>query len=174
MDDNNKQKPGILVRVYDAIMIEFSYAPQWKGTRFERYVKGLFDERLFECVHQTPRFTKSTKKFDERSLAPDFVFRYMPSGELFAIEAKYRSRLDENGMLPTCKPYQFERYNQFEIDTGIPVYLVIGLGGNSYRPRRMFLIPLRDLKYASLNQHQLDRFEHNPEIKFYLKYNELF
>ena len=40
---------------------------------------------------------------------PDFVYKYMPTGEMFAVECKYRLGLND-GKLSWSYPKQLKRY----------------------------------------------------------------
>src|SRR5271157_5381697 len=105
------------------------YAPEVKGAEFEKFVLDMFDEKDFSIIEMTHKFSGPDDRYVESDLNPDFVFRHKLSGNEFAVEAKYRSRLNEAGMLEWSNPDQLARYNNFANQRGIPVYIVIGIGG---------------------------------------------
>jgi hypothetical protein len=164
---------GILDGIKDGFNEVFSDAPEWKGTRFERYVENLFNPDIFATVEKTHRFKKDNERYVESDMNPDFVFRHKPSNSLFAVEAKYRSSLYKE-KLHWCDERQFERYKQFAIDRKMPVYIVIGFAGVDDDPQRMFLIPLEEAKYPALFPSIFNKYSRNPKDNFFWKNGELY
>ena len=158
--------------LFDKLMETFSDAPQWKGKRFENFILDKFDERYFTVVEQTHSYQTNEKRFVESSNNPDYVLRYNPSRQEFAVECKYRSHLT-NKMLEVCKQHQLDRYREFAMKRKIPVYLVVGLGGIDDYPDDLFVIPLEQMKYPSLYPSIFSQFSKNPNNNFYWKNGKL-
>ena len=123
--------------------------PDIKGSRFESFVsEEIFTDKLFALVEMTRDFDSNSKRFEERSLNPDFLFRDKRTKEEFWIEAKYRTGLfkNEKGQLvcEICKPWQLDRYKEVERSTGKKVYICLGLGDDPRRPETVHLIPITD------------------------------
>jgi len=153
----------------DGLREIFSEAPEWKGRRFEQYVLSLFDEQYFDLVEKTHSFRTNEDRFVESSLNPDFILRYRPKNELFAVEAKYRSRLNPEKMLEWSNPQQLNRYRDFARKRGIPLFIVVGLGGIDDEPREMFCIPLESAKYPALYPSVYLQYGRNPTSRFFWK-----
>jgi len=158
--------------LFDTLMENFSNAPQWKGKRFEKYILNKFDPKYFTVVEQTHSFQTNTDRFVESGNNPDYVLRYNPSKDVFAVECKYRSHLT-NKMLECCKPHQLDRYREFAKKRNIPVYLVVGLGGDDELPDDLFVIPLEQMKYPSLYPSVYSQFSKNPNNNFFWKNGKL-
>lgn len=159
--------------LFDTLKEAFSNAPEWKGKRFEQFVIDKFDPNYFTIVEQTHSWKTNEGRFVESTLNPDYILRYKPSREEFAVECKYRSRLNQDGMLECCKPHQFQRYMEFMQKRKIPVYIVVGLGGIDDDPDDLYVIPLQDMKYPALYKNVFMSFSKNPNNNFFWKNGKL-
>ncbi len=160
--------------LFDSFMKTFSEAPEWKGTRFEEYLLDLFPEHQFDVIEMTHSFKRNEKRFVESSLKPDYILRHKKSGQVFAVEAKYRSGLNPKGMLEWAKPYQLDRYREFAQKEKIPVYIAIGFAGDDDDPKDMFLIPLEEAKFPALYPSVFQKFSRNPKKEFYWSNGKLY
>ncbi|MCZ7381446.1 MAG: hypothetical protein O8C64_07765 [Candidatus Methanoperedens sp.] len=151
----------------------FSDEPFDVGLRFENYVQDLFSPKYFSVVEKTHSPTTNQERYVESSMNPDFVFRYIPTGEQFALECKYRTGL-YNGMLRWSNPSQLQRYRDFSYNRKMPVFIVIGLGGYDNEPKEMFNIPLEEAKYPDLYPSVFNRFSRPPDKPFFWKNGELY
>lgn len=159
--------------LWDKLMETFSDAPEWKGKRFEKYVMEKFDDRYFDIVEMTHSWKTNQERYVESSLNPDFVFRYKPKNEVFAVECKYRSGLNPKGMLECCKPNQLTRYREFEKQRNIPVFMVVGFAGLDDNPDDLFVIPLKEMKYPALYPSVYRNYSKNPKTNFFWKQGKL-
>jgi len=150
-----------------------SNAPEEKGKRFEEFVIERFDLNYFTIVEKSHSWETNEKHFVESSKNPDFLLRYNPSREEFAVECKYRSRLNQDGMLECCKPYQFQRYKEFMQKRNVPVFIVVGLGGSDDKPDDLYVIPLRDMKHPTLYKSAFMPFSKNPRNNFFWENGKL-
>jgi len=160
--------------LWDSILHEFSMKPEWVGKRFEELVIRLFDSRYFSIVEQTHSWKTNQDRYVESSMNPDYVLRYLPTKEEFAIECKYRSKLDKRGMLNWSNPNQLKRYQEFAKKRNIPVYIAIGLDGYDDEPKDLFLIPLEEAKYPALYPSVFQQYSRNPKKNFFWKNGKLF
>jgi hypothetical protein len=171
---------GLLDRVIDSgidrskeIKHETSNDSFVVGLRFEDYVEKLFSEKYFSVVEKTHSTETNKERYVESSMNPDFVFKYIPSGEMFAVECKYRSGLN-GGMLDWTNPKQLKRYRKFSQEREIPVFIVIGLGGEDDEPGEMFNIPLNEAKYPKLYPSVFNMFSRPPDKSFFWKNGKLY
>ena len=155
--------------LFDGIREMFSEAPEWKGHRFEKYVEERFSEKYFTLVERTHSYKTNERRYVESSLNPDFIWRYNPTNEEFAVEVKYRSRLSQDGMLQWSNPQQMERYKQFAGKRNIPFFIVVGLGGLDDDPNQMFVIPFKEARYPALYPSVFRQYERNPKSNFFWK-----
>jgi len=140
------------------------------GLRFENYVQDLFSLKYFSIVEKTHSPETNSERYVESSMNPDFVFRYIPTGEMFAVECKFRTGL-YNGMLRWSNPLQLQRYRDFSYTRKMPVFIVIGLGEDL---DEMFNIPLEEAKYPDLYPSVFNRFSRPPDKPFFWKNGKLF
>lgn len=159
--------------LWDKLMETFSEAPEWKGKRFEKFVMEKFSDRYFDLVEMTHSWKTNEGRYVESSLNPDFIFRYNPTGEQFAVECKYRSHLNPKGMLDCCKPHQLQRYREFEKQRNIPVFMVVGFEGIDDDPDDLFVIPLKEMKYPTLYPSVFRNYSKNPKTNFFWKNGRL-
>jgi hypothetical protein len=121
---------GFLGKIGEAIQkIDYHIAndPEIVGKRFEDHVERLFSPKYFKIVEKTHSFKTNSERYVESSKNPDFIFEYMPTREKFAVECKYRTQLNRTNQLEWSKPGQLKRYQEFEYQKKIPVFVVIGL-----------------------------------------------
>lgn len=162
------------IKILKNMKYEFSDEPFMIGMRFENYVLDLFSRDYFSIVEKTHSAETNQKRYIESSVNPDFVFRYTPSGEMFAVECKFRSRLNVEGLLSWSYPDQMKRYQEFSNTRKIPVFIVIGLGGIDNDPENLFNIPLEDAKYPSLYPSVFNKFRRPSDKPFFWKDGVLF
>lgn len=154
---------SVLIRVLKAAWDEISKPTSFvKGDEFEDFIrKKLFPVDHYDLVHKTHDFASNRSDYVETSKEPDFKFRSRKSGKEFFIEAKYRSGFYK-GAVEWCKPYQLKRYKAIDKET--PVYVAIGVGNNPSSPEQVFLIPMRNIKYARLFESFLRQFQVQADV----------
>ena len=116
-----------------------------KGREFEDYVLELFD------VRNDGDFTLKEWRGDkslgdvcpESNRYPDFVFDYQGKG--FAVECKWRERLTTNIENDLFSSDKLAIYQQFADERQIPVFIVLGVGGEPCQPKLLYIIPLQEI-----------------------------
>jgi hypothetical protein len=135
-----------------------------KGEDFEKYVEqSLFLKKDFDLVHRTNNFDQNKKRFAENTLHPDFKFRCKKTNNEFYIEAKFRSKFNQNDKLEIMSLAQKERFIIIQKKEKIPVFIVIGYEGWSNNPDKISLIPLNELIYLELYPIFLQKFNIEKE-----------
>lgn len=141
-----------------------------KGEDFEKYVEeSLFLEKDYNLVHRTNNFEQNKNRFAENTLYPDFKFRCKSTNKEFYIEAKYRSKFNQNEKLEIMSLAQKERFIGIQESENIPVFIIIGYEGWANNPDNISLIPLNELVYLELYPTFLQKFNIkkenlNPEV----------
>ncbi|HUO50068.1 MAG TPA: hypothetical protein VMU25_00635 [Candidatus Paceibacterota bacterium] len=136
-----------------AYAVYWATDPYKKGTRFENYVATLFPESGFVIQDRTRDTSKRTKRTVESDMNPDFVFRSIKSGKVFAVECKWRARWWRNinaGEGIWWSHDQAYRYSEYQQKTGIPVYVAFGIGGTPDKPREVYFLELDRLRFNFL------------------------
>lgn len=149
-----------------------------KGVDFEKYVAGLFNEYYAIKDWTRDNSDKRSGIKVESDKNPDFIVRYKPRDEVFAVECKYRSYVIWNERIKDyvinwAYPAKIQAYNAFSKREGIPVFIVIGLAGSPDKPETMFCIPLEEARYPDLYPSILEKYERPPEKNFFWRNGQL-
>lgn len=138
-----------------------------KGISFEGYIENLFDKKEWR-IEQSNAFRKLGRWIESYN-NPDFVFVHKKSGKRIAIECKYKNSFPE-GYEKIIWAYedQIEYYQQFSKKQNIPVFVILGVSGRPKNPKRMFLMPLSQIKYPDVRIDHLEKFERDPKRLFSL------
>ncbi|AIJ05347.1 hypothetical protein JH146_0497 [Methanocaldococcus bathoardescens] len=144
-----------------------------KGEEFESFVlNNLFPEKYFELLDMTHNFETNSKRYVKKSLKPDFLLKDKKTGKIFYVECKYRSKLYQEKFHWAKDKEQFQRYKDIESNENIPVYIAMGLGGTADNPERIFLMPLKEIKYPALFPSVLRDWEINNIYDIFRIVNE--
>ncbi len=130
-----------------------------KGNLFEAYVVSKFDKKYFTLKEWAgDKYTNGI--YAETTIHPDlrYLFKLREIKIEFAVECKYRSDYYKNG-INWAKEYQMKNYNKFEHEYKIPVFVVLGVGGNPDTPLNLYVIPLNDIKYPFLSIAFLEKYK---------------
>jgi ABC-type multidrug transport system fused ATPase/permease subunit len=131
-----------------------------KGEEFENYVENnLFPEKYFILLSKTHNYETNNKRYVEDSLKPDLKFRDKKTGKIFYVECKFRSNLYQNKFHWTKSDKQFDRYKDIELNENIETFIAMGLGGTANNPNKVYLMPLREIKYTALYPSVLKNWE---------------
>ena len=138
-----------------------------RGVEFEKYVIRLFGSNHFALHDWTRDISGKNSGFVvESDSNPDLVMRYKPRDELFAVECKFRASLFKGAMAWT-NHRKLRGYKAYAEQTGIPTFVVVGLGGQPDAPERMFCVPLADAKYPAMYPSIFEKFERKPSKRFF-------
>jgi hypothetical protein len=137
------------------------------GDDFEKYVAHKFDPKYFKIKEWAgDKFSKGI--YAETTLNPDLILEFKLRNEKssFAVECKWRTKLFNNGV-EFARTDQLERYKKFESDKGIPVFIVIGIGGKGAKPEKLYIIPLKNITSAFLSISDLEKYEKQMDESFF-------
>lgn len=158
---------GKIGKVFTNFDYGISDSPEAVGKRWEDHVESLFKSRYFVVVEKTHSFETNASRFVESSNNPDFIFRYRPTGEHFAVECKFRMGLNAKRQLEWSNSAQLRRYQDFEQRRKMPVFVVIGLMDYDSREEVMFNIPLSVAKYPVLYESVFSQYERPVDKPFF-------
>lgn len=136
-----------------------------KGREFEDYVLELFN------IRQNGNFILKEWRGDktlgevcpENNRYPDFVFACEDGS--FAVECKWRERIGKNiekDLFPTNK---LAIYQQFADERRMPVFIMLGIGGEPCQPEDIYLIPLNELPDVVSLQRSITDYLRTPVDK---------
>ena len=116
-----------------------------KGREFEDFVLGLFNiQEGGRLVLQEWQGDKSLWNIQpENNSNPDFVFRY--DDQEFAIECKWREKLDTDIGKDLFPKISINHYQKFSALRRMPVSMILGVGGEPCNPEVLYVIPLRKI-----------------------------
>ncbi len=137
-----------------------------KGHEFEKFVTGLFNGQYFSIVNWThDQDHKHGGVNVESDKEPDLRVRYKPTGEEFFVECKYRTHLGAENKLEWANENSLRKYQRYSQE--MPVFVVVGLGGEPASPERMFCIPLSEARWIGLYPSVYLKHERNPKSGFF-------
>lgn len=137
-----------------------------KGLTFEKFIVQQFAIRkdLFTLMEwRSDKFHEGI--FPESNRNPDLVYkyRYKDFVRTFSVECKYRSKLF-NGSIQLMDENKYKIYEAYHKNE-MPVYIVLGFGGNPGNPAKVFLIPFEDVK-LEMPYKELSKYR-KPTMFFY-------
>jgi hypothetical protein len=147
-----------------------------KGIQFERWVAKRLPREFY-----TIKDWRGDKYVDgiyaESTQNPDLEVEFH-MGQIrkpFAVECKWRRGYDQGE-----KPYivwaserQIENYRAFAEAKNVPVFVVIGIGGQPDDPEEVFIVNLISLKYPKATAEYLGQFRRtNKNLDFYYDYKK--
>lgn len=136
-----------------------SLPSKWQsmGHDFEKFMLTRFDNQEYRLIEW--RSDKYAKGWGgpESSRAPDLLMEHIESGDRFAIECKFRSRVSGNRLV-WARSDQLACYQQYELSQNVPVYIAIGLGGKPSAPDSLFIVKLERMKFPDVMLNYLEQF----------------
>ena len=129
------------------------------GEKFENYVrKKLFTDRYYKQIQRTYGYNVKTNHFVQ-SADPDFKLYDRRRSKIFFAEIKYRKQFFK-GKVNWCTENQLNHYRHCNYQA--PVFIVLGVGGDPWKPESVFLIPLKLISYTELYLSEIKRYAVHP------------
>ena len=138
-----------------------------KGDAFEKWVVERFNSKYFKIKEW-----RSDKYHDglyaASNMMPDLVFELKSNGVFtaFAIECKWRSSYFHN-TVELAKEYQLRNYKEYALKNQIPVFIVLGVGGQPADPALIYIVPLEEVDTNVFSKEALSRFHRKSKGTFY-------
>lgn len=139
-----------------------------KGLEFEKFVVKGFNRKYW-----TIKDWRGDKGVDgmyaESNTYPDLEMRLKTKSTscVVAVECKWRSAADRSGNIKISYPEQLKRYKAYANDSGIPVFIFLGLGGSPDNPDKLYIVPLSMLSSPKIKLEELGKFENKTKTNFY-------
>lgn len=136
-----------------------------KGQDFEKFAISLFNKESFRLKEwRSDKYHNG--RYAESNRYPDIVMELqLQTGEYpFAIECKWRKDFYK-GSIEWATEKQIEIYNTFATERGIPVFVMIGIGGEPNAPESVYIAPLSSLKYPHAKTEYLEKFKREKSDK---------
>lgn len=135
-----------------------------KGDAFEKYVIGKFDKNHFKLKDM--RSDKGANGvYPESNKYPDLRYEYGHghASSSFAVECKWRSRWNKSNdgqeqIEWVSGQGNINNYGEYAKVNNVPVFVIIGIGGEPENPEELFIVPLKRLPRTYAYKHYLCDF----------------
>jgi len=137
------------------------------GTDFEKYIVQKFDKKYFQIKEWAgDKFVDGI--YAKTTPQPDILFEFKLKNQTveFSVECKWRKNYYQGG-IEFASSEQFQRYQNFEKNRNIPVFVAIGVGGTGKNPEHLYIVPLKSIESNFISIAKLKIFEKNGDSDFF-------
>ncbi len=120
------------------------------GNDFEDTVASMFDPSAFRIIHRTPRDDECGGRYVRGMSYPDLRLVEIPTGRSFWVECKYRAHVGPKWEIEWCSEEQLTRYKRTMYHFDEKVFIMIGLGGTTENPERVYCLDLDRINFTTL------------------------
>ena len=144
-----------------------------KGRQFENFVVKRFESEHFYRLKEWRGDKFIDGIYAESNMYPDLEIEFQIKGvkRRFAIECKFRSSC-LNDVVKFAEYRQLQNYKRFQKQNRIPVYILLGLGGEASNPKELFLMPVNELETNEIQYDSLKKFKKDLSRPFYFNLQE--
>jgi len=132
-----------------------------KGDAFERFVVKNFDKKYFKLQEwRSDKYVDGIYAVSNHFPDLEVIFNMESKGvrEAFAIECKWRKSFYHDS-IEWAKDYQLKNYQEYADKLKIPVFVVIGVGGEPENPQELFIVPLQKMKSNTISKNELYEYK---------------
>ena len=129
------------------------------GDDFEKYIVQKFDKEHFKILEWAgDKYVGG--RYAQTTLQPDLLMelRLYNKKEVFSVECKYRNDFFKN-TIEFSTPEQFKRYQTYETQKNIPVFIAFGIGGNPDSPKHLYIVPLKKINSNVITRAEIVNYE---------------
>ena len=129
------------------------------GEDFEKFIAQKFNRKYF--IIKDWRGDKYINGiYAETTLQPDILLAFELGDKKteFAVECKWRRR-DYKERIELASEEQIKRYKKFKNIKKMPVFIALGIGGTGENPKKLFIIPIENIKSNFISVNSLKSFE---------------
>lgn len=146
-----------------------------KGDAFERFVVKNFDKKYFTLQEwRSDKYIDGIYAVSNHFPDLEVSFNLKSKGifETFAIECKWRKSY-YNESIEWAKDYQLKNYQDYAAKLKIPVFVVIGVGGEAEKPQELFIVPLQKIKSNAISKSELANYKkEHANTQFFWDYDK--
>ena len=146
-----------------------------KGDAFEKFVVKNFNQKYFTLQEwRSDKYVDGIYAVSNHFPDLEVIFNFKEKGvkEAFAIECKWRKNYFKNE-IEWAKDYQIKNYKEYADKLNIPVFVVIGVGGEPEKPNELFIVPLPKMKVNVITKSELANYKKDlSESRFFWEYEK--
>lgn len=146
-----------------------------KGDAFEKFVVKNFDRKYFTLQEwRSDKYVDGIYAVSNHFPDLEVIFDFKAKGvkEAFAIECKWRKNYFKNG-IEWAQNYQIKNYKEYAKKLNIPVFVVIGVGGEPEKPEELFIVPLSKMKSNTITKSELANYKKDiSDARFFWDYEK--
>ena len=132
-----------------------------KGDAFERFVVKNFNKKYFTLQEwRSDKYVDGIYAVSNHFPDLEVIFNLKSKGvsENFAIECKWRKNYYHEA-IEWAKDYQLRNYKDYADKLKIPVFVIIGVGGEAENPNELFIVPLQKMKSNIISKTELANYK---------------
>lgn len=130
-----------------------------KGDSFEKYVVQRFNQKFFSIMEwRSDKYVNGVYAVSNHFPDLEVLFKAGNIKDSFAIECKWRKSFFNNE-IEWARDYQIKNYKKYAREVAVPVFIVIGIGGEPDNPDEIFIVPLDSVKNNVFTKSQLLQFK---------------
>lgn len=138
-----------------------------KGNLFEQYVVQQFDPKYFRLEDwRSDKYVNGIYPISNHFPDLKIAFNLGNTYDSFAVECKWRKNFYKDSV-EWAAGYQVENYKRYAAEMGIPVFVVIGVGGLPRKPEEIFVVPLAQMDQPSIARRVLFAYKKDMKKNFY-------
>ncbi len=146
-----------------------------KGDAFEKFVVRNFSRKYFTLQEwRSDKYVDGIYAVSNHFPDLEVIFNFKEKGvnEAFAIECKWRKNYYKNG-IEWAQNYQIKNYKEYAEKLNIPVFVVIGVGGEPEEPEELFIVPLQEMKSNTISKSELANYKKDiSDTRFFWDYEK--
>ena len=146
-----------------------------KGDAFERFVVKNFDKKYFTLQEwRSDKYVDGIYAVSNHFPDLEVIFNFKSKGirEAFAIECKWRKSYYQES-IEWAKDYQLKNYKDYADKLKIPVFVVIGIGGDAEKPHELYIVPLQKMKSNIISKSELTNYKKDlADTQFFWDYDK--
>lgn len=132
-----------------------------KGDAFEKFVVKKFNPKYFTLQEwRSDKYVDGTYAVSNHfpDLEVNFELKSKGIHDVLAIECKWRKNYYKDG-IEWAKNYQMTNYKEYAAKLNIPVYVMIGVGGEPNQPEELFIVPLKKMASNTISKAALAQYK---------------
>ncbi len=146
-----------------------------KGDAFEKFVVKNFDPKYFTLQEwRSDKYVDGIYAVSNHFPDLEVIFDFKSKGinEAFAIECKWRGYYYKNE-IKWAENYQINNYKEYAEKLNIPVFVVIGVGGEPKMPEELYIVPLKEMKSNTITKSELANYKKDiSDTRFFWDYEK--